>query len=515
MEKNRIKWTTACLTLIVAMASCSHFDQLNTNPDGFTVATPQMLATKLILDITRNDISEQKAFMSNFMRDKYILWSEFAQAEQYNRIDRANFDNFTRLVDVEKMIELTDRVDQGIANAYKGLGHFIRAYTFFNATMQVGDIPYSEALKGERDGNIKPRYDQQKDVFIGILTELDEANRLFSQSSYFEGDVIYRGDPVKWQKMINSFSLKVLINLYRKTDDSDLRVIERFNDILNNRPIFESNADNFQLVYSDQENQRYPFHKLGNQFIIYPMVSGILIDQLKATNDYRLFYYASPSPVQLDNGYAPSDFDAYSGTDPSIAYADLSAIHSSGDYSGINARYTDVASGEPVSLLSYAQVQFLLAEAVVRGWINGDAQSYYAAGIQGSMQFVANHTPDAPSYHHNRIMSDTYIDAFPFTEAVKLTGTSEHQIRQIITQKFISTYLQSPLSAFFENRRTAYPAFPINPASNENVPADRLPIRWMYPSDELNHNRENVTEAINRQYNGNDNVNELMWLLKD
>lgn len=513
MKNIRIIATIVCIT--TALASCSHFEELNTNPDGFTIATPQMLATKLMLDITKSDVSTQKGFMANFMRDKYILWSEFAQGEQYNRIDRTSFGPFTRLIDAEKLIGFTDELDEGVANAYKGFSHFIRAYTFFNATMEVGDIPYTDALKGESEGNIKPRYDTQKEVFIGILNELDEANRLFAQGANFEGDVIYQGDPVKWQKMVNSFALKVLINLYRKSDDPDLRVVERFNDILNNRPIFESNADNFQLVYSDQENQRYPFHKLGNQFVIYPMVSDILINRLKATNDYRLFYYASPSEVQLDNGYTPSDFDAYKGTDPAIAYASLSAIHSAGDYSGVNARYTEIPAGEPVSLLSYAQVQFLLAEAAVRGWINGDAQTYYAAGVQGAMQFVADHTPNIPAYHHNRIMSDTYIEAFPATDVVKLTGAAEHQIEQIITQKFLSTYLQSPLSAFFENRRTGYPAFPINPASNENTPVDRLPVRWMYPSDEVNYNSENVTEAINRQYNGNDNVNELMWLLKD
>ncbi|MGV3763153.1 SusD/RagB family nutrient-binding outer membrane lipoprotein [Parapedobacter sp.] len=507
--------TIAYTALLLIVSSCSHFDELNVDPDGSTIATPQMLTTRLILDITRNDISSQKAFMSNFMRDKYILWSEFAQGEQYNNVGRASFGNYGRLIDVEKMITFTEGIDEGLANSYRAFGHFIRAYTFFNATMAVGDIPYSEALKGESEGNIKPKYDTQKAVFIGILDELDEANRLFAQGAAFEGDIIYGGDPAKWQKMVNSFTLKVLINLHRKTGDGDLRVIERFTDIVANRPIFESNADNFQLVYSDQENQRYPFHKLGNQFVIYPMVSDVLIEPLKALNDYRLFYYASPSTVQLDEGHSVSDFEAYKGTDPAIVYADLSAIHSSGDYSGVNARYTELADAEPVFLLSHAQVQFVLAEAAIRGWIGGDAQTYYAEGIQSAMRFVASHTPNDPSFHHNRIMDEAYIAAYAASAAVKLAGTTAAQLEQVITQKYISLFLQSPLTAFFENRRTGYPQFPINPASNENVPGDKLPVRWMYPSDEINYNGENVTEAIERQYNGNDNVNELMWLLKD
>ena len=47
--------------------------------------------------------------------------------------------------------------------------------------MRVGDIPYSEALGGEK-GNFTPRYDTQKDVIAGVLDELDEAYELFSQA---------------------------------------------------------------------------------------------------------------------------------------------------------------------------------------------------------------------------------------------------------------------------------------------------------------------------------------------
>src|SRR5690606_39747407 len=126
-----------------------------------------------------------------------------------------------------------------------------------------------------------------------------------------------------------------------------------------------------------------------------------------------------------------------------------------------------------------------------------------------------SHTPNNAAYHHNRAMDEAYIAAYPASAAVALSGGTEAQLEQVITQKYISLFLQSPLTAFFENRRTGYPAFPINPASNENVPGDKLPVRWMYPQDEIDYNGENVTEAIERQYNGNDNVNQVMWLLKD
>jgi hypothetical protein len=36
----------------------------------------------------------------------------------------------------------------------------------------------------------------------------------------------------------------------------------------------------------------------------------------------------------------------------------------------------------------------------------------------------------------------------------------------------------------------------------------------MYPESELNLNRENVQEAINRQFTQGDDINGVMWLLK-
>lgn len=48
---------------------------------------------------------------------------------------------------------------------------------------------------------------------------------------------------------------------------------------------------------------------------------------------------------------------------------------------------------------------------------------------------------------------------------------------------------------------------------NENN-KNGIPMRWLYPSSETNYNRENLIEALNRQYEGYDEVNKLMWLLK-
>ena len=59
--------------------------------------------------------------------------------------------------------------------------------------------------------------------------------------------------------------------------------------------------------------------------------------------------------------------------------------------------------------IGYAEQNFILAEAALRTWITGDAAEYYKKGIEASMKFVADNTPDAQKYHHGRKMTSDII----------------------------------------------------------------------------------------------------------
>ncbi|KAF5272337.1 hypothetical protein FQR65_LT17464 [Abscondita terminalis] len=150
---------------------------------------------------------------------------------------------------------------------YDGLMYFARAVKFFEATMDMGDIPYQDALKGELDKNYFPKYDTQKEVFLGILKELERADQLFCRGEKFVGDPMYGGDPVKWRKLVNSFALNVLMQLSKKEGDADLQLKSRFQQILAAKPIFTSNADNYQLIRSDKSGQTYPFYKVAYKHV--------------------------------------------------------------------------------------------------------------------------------------------------------------------------------------------------------------------------------------------------------
>ena len=153
----------------------------------------------------------------------------------------------------------------------------------------MGDIPYSDALKGE-EGVQKPKYDTQKEVMRQVLEDLEEAYTLFSSGSDFDGDPIFGGDTENWKKTVVAFELKVLTHLCKKDADADLKVKERFARLVSSGSLMTSNADNFQLVYSNKAGQLYPFYYTQNKHSDYLMMSSVIIDNLKKFNDYRIFW---------------------------------------------------------------------------------------------------------------------------------------------------------------------------------------------------------------------------------
>lgn len=514
MKKQSFTTLICLVVLMLTMPGCSDFTSMNTNPNAPTHVTSAMLATDLILDIIE-PTAGAKGFLKSEMFCKYLGWSEAKDGKQYNNIGRAGFDGLVILNNIPPMVKSAPT--EQLKKSYKALGHFVRAYQFFQLTMKVGAIPYSQALKGRSDEVYKPEYDTQKEVFLGILNELEKANQLFSEGANFNGDPIYGGNTLKWQRLVNTFELKVLINLSKKVEDPDLNVKQRFQNIVASKPIFESNTDNFQIIFSSKSGQKYPWYIESNNFIIYPMMSNFLFEKLKKFNDRRLFYYASPSPVQIENGKSSSDWSAYVGVNVAAPFSTLLAISSTDDYSKLNLRYSERPEGVPYFLLSYSQLNFILAEAAVRGWIPDTGKKYYKKGIRASMEFIAKHTPDDPRFHHNMLLTETYIKDYLQARANNFASASslETKVQQIIIQKYISNFLQTPLAPYFSFRRTGYPQFPINPASNMNQPPTKFPKRWRYPMSEYNHNYDNLQKALEQQYNGQDNVNDKMWILKD
>ena len=128
------------------------------------------------------------------------------------------------------------------------------------------------------------------------------------------------------------------------------------------------------------------------------------------------------------------------------------------------------------------------------------------------MEFTAANTP--AKYQHGVKIDANYISTYLAGAKVKFDSSSTDNLKKIYNQNYILYFLQHEWDSFFEYRRTGVPELPINQSTNMNTDKTRMPIRWMYAQNEYERNNANVMEAINRQYDGLDNENCVMWLLK-
>ncbi len=484
------------LLILISVTACQDLSEINENPNNVSETHPQLLLTNIASS------AFQLQGTSPMYAARMLVQTDGENTSQYYNWDRASFGDYNMLSEVTKMIQEGERIN---ADEYIALGKFFRAFYFFNLTLTFGDIPYSEALQGELNANYTPKYDTQKDVFIGILNELSEANTILEgNTNIIAGDIIYNGNTTQWQKLINSFRLKVLITLSKKVNDSDLDIINSFANIYTNNPIMESNDDNGQLVFLDQEGSRYSsFNSSGYGSGMY--MSSTFIKMLQDRKDPRLFAYCGQTKNAKEAGKEINDFTAYEGGDPLAPYAEVNLKAAAGDVSKVNLRYSTDPTAEPHNLLSYAELEFILAEAAVRGWISTDSKTHYENGIKASFEFYNTYAKSFENYFNTSAVN-TYLSE----NLVMYNNNSslEDNLNLILTQKYIISFHQSGWRMYFDNLRTGYPNFVYNDS-------DTPPTRWVYPTSEYQENTQNVSEAIKAQFGeGNDQIRKITWWLK-
>ncbi len=418
-------------------------------------------------------------------------------------------------------------------NPYHALGLFFRAFFFVNMSEKVGDLPLTEALQGLN--NPSPKYDAQKEVFKQSLLWLDSANTLLSgflSKGFleFSGDFYYkerldnpldaRNALAEWQKVVNSYKLRVLIELSKHADDADLNVKQQFAAIISDPakyPIFTSNDDNLQYVYNNGYNY-YPDNptNYGNNAGRLNL-AATLETTLGQLHDLRAMIFGEPA---RGLGFGDTDYRSYVGGQSGEDVSSLATESGAGKISlyNYNHFYTTL-TGEPTLILSYAEVCFDIAEAINRGWINGgDAESWYIKGTTAMFAFYGIKDGDNEIVLRNLDGSGSITYTVPFIFAdyfnqplVKYKGNTNDGLTQILTQKYLAYARNSGLQAYFQWRRTGVPAFNSGPGTGNG---GKIPLRYQYPSNEITANGTNLSAALQSQYGGNDDINAVMWLIK-
>lgn len=469
------------IMLLLGLSACQKFDYYQDNPNKPTNATPALLLSYICQNIFNNN-PINAAYAS-----RHLTYYERPSTSINYNWNRGDFGGYTNLTQVQKMAELAPENKN-----YQGLAKLFRAIYFTKLTEIFGDVPYSEALQGE--ANDKPKYDTQEDVYAGVLQELEEANELLQPANgIIDGDIIFKGDILKWKKLTNAFRLRTLMHLSKREGDSKINIKQQFNQLLsdpNKYPLMDSNGDNGQLIFNTTDPSNY--YPTAGHLSVTTLVSleQSFVEMLQQRSDPRLFSFAEPVA-----GKTAGVFENYKGVDAGLSPADQQST--AAQSSLINRRFVDLKNpvNEPMIFLGFAEQELIIAEAIVRGWATGNVEEHYKKGVRASMAFY-------------NIAADK-IDSYLLGSLVDLKNTDV--LSKILTQKYIAFFMNSGWEPFYEQRRTGVPTLRVGPGT---LNGGKVPKRWQYPLTEVQLNEVNLNEAIKRQYPEGDNTNAVMWMIK-
>ncbi len=519
---------TGCLLAAIISAGCKKsFDSLSVNENK-----PTNVPSSLLLNGVENDIFEPPYSMKERWGQYYCCDYDYYGN---NRYDFGPGDDwYSILTNVVKMDEEATAVGLPTGNVYNALAYFFKAYLFSKMSLEMGDIPMTEALAGT--SNLTPTYDPQKTVFQKAFAWLDSANTeltalVADQDNTLKADIYFDNDISKWQKVVNTFRLRLLIELSKQADDADLNVKSQFASIVNNPskyPVMLSADDNLQYTFLYPTNE-YPMNpgNFGFDALRYN-TSATYVGLLTQLKDPRVYVTTEPATA-LVKGKDSTDFSVFVGASPGEDLGTMYQKTNSGQYSLINRhRYYETYTGEPSIQVGYPEMCFNIAEAINRGWIAsgplGNAEAYYMAGIKSSMAFygipatgtftayfLKSGSPGSTATYSAQNVSVDFDNVYYKQSSVKYAGSNLTGLTQILQQKYLAMFRHSGLEAYYQYRRTGVPTFTTGPGTGNS---ERIPLRFQYPSNEKTANATNYNSALQSQYSGNDDINGTMWLLK-
>jgi len=463
----------------LAAAACSDgLTDINENPNAPTSVPAQFLLPSAI------QVAVNNVFGTGQMLQHSGVWAQhFAQIqypdEETGNVRASRMDGYWDGFYVGPLKDIQTVIDLGIADNSvntQGVGMIWKAWIFHIITDFWGDIPYSQALLGAE--NTTPAYDSQSDIYTGLISELEAGAAMLSSSGqgFDSGELLYGNDFTKWKKFANSMRMRLAMRMSEvNPSGAQSAFVAAYG-----AGGFTSNDDNAFFYWSGAPYEN-PFYEnyLGRDD---NSISRTTVEILKDLDDPRLFLYAEPAAT--DGEYRGHE----NGRD------DLPVGQSLADISRIGNFWRADGGATPTAIMTYSEVLFLQAEAVVRGWISGNAEALYMAAIEANMnQYDAEGVGP----------SDTEIATYMANPAIAYTG-----IDDIHLQKWIALYMNGS-EAWANVRRVGVPERPIGA---DLVWLGKIPVRFSYPADEQSLNNSNLEAALSAQgMSGPDLVTELWW----
>jgi len=464
MKNKLVALALSSVVLFGCSKSIDDFGDMNVNPNSTPIPVTSALLTNVL-----SGIGGTAAGITPGYYCQYFSQTQYTDESRYTP-PQADFDGYYsgQLYDLQNIINVNSDPKYKDLAALSGsnanqiaIARILKAYYYWNVTDYWGDVPYSQALKGNSD----IAYDKQSAIYPALIAELKAAVAQFDAGTTVKGDVIYSGSTAKWTKFANSLRMMMALRL-SKVDPATGKA--EFAAALATGSYIDVAADNFTVNYPGGAFSN-PWY--NNYLTRKDQGVSNVITAMQATNaDPRAAAFGS-STVGIPYGLTRDLASAFIGANPSWAYVLASAKR---------------AANSPVIVLSAAQLKFARAEAAKLGWTSESAATLYANGVKENMTDWG-------------VFTQAAYDAYMLK--VALNGTDD--LKLINTEAYLAFY-PNGFQGWCNWRRSGFPV--LTPTAYAANVSKQIPRRYMYGTREYATNSKNVTAAA-AGYTGADGVN--------
>ncbi|MDO6807105.1 SusD/RagB family nutrient-binding outer membrane lipoprotein [Zobellia galactanivorans] len=344
-------------------------------------------------------------------------------------------------------------------------------YTYYVLVTSFGDIPYTEALDIDV---LNPVFDKQDVVFNDLIDRLDNnvLSKFVEDEVGFSAseDIVYNGDIAQWKKFANSLKLQMGMMLA----DSDPAKAETVVSSAVASGVFTSASDDMKIAFESAAPYTNPVYAalvLSGRDDYVP--TNTIVDMMGSLNDPRRDDYFTQHNGEYVGGI-PGKLNSF----PNFSHV------------------SDKIGKDPTleaPLLTYYDVEFLLAEAVERGFITGDAETHYNNAVTASINYWGGTDAEAAGY---------------LGQASVAYSTAPGDYKQKLgTQKWLALYNRG-FESWTEWRRLDYPL--LTAPEDAETTNGQPPYRLTYPDVELTLNEVNIKAAIT-SIGGDELETKLFW----
>ncbi len=472
----------AIFILVSGLSSCSDWLDVNVNPDSPSeeVINESVLLPGIVATIPYELAGGFPARYANAWVGQFALNGLPPDVQTFRILDTDvnNTWEYTLYTNVLKNTNLLIQKAEANGNThYQGIGQILMAYSVAITTDLWGSIPLSEAFQPEVFP--KPKYDNQETVYNVVFKLLDDGianlNSATAQlATPGDDDLLFHGDLSKWKKLASSLKARYAIRLtYAKGGpaQADIALSALTTGIT-------GTSEDADFAYFDKTGEENPWYQWMSKFNILYLDTNIY-NLLIKYNDPRLTVFADPAYGGDHIGQIIPHRNGLLTTIP-------------GETSKLAIERTDYDEGEPVlpyfitkstpvSLITFAEVNFLKSEAYL--WKNdyANAYTYLKEGTKVSMLKLQRN--NAPAF--TTAQANAFVASLP-----PLPGTFEAAQRMIIELKYIANFLS--IENYNDYRRTHYPVveMPLGPQY------DNVPVRMPYATSPKLYNKDNVPTVV-------------------